>query len=110
MRIEKYAVITPEAIASWIEKDMKNVYGIKPASSWHPSQYIELFKGRVHAYRPGIFVGIENNVPNIILHVVIKGEMPIAALIKNLREVLDYTLKEKMGIKKYILDIKLHMS
>ncbi len=110
MKIEKYAVITPEAIAKWIEKDVKKVYGVKPASSWHPSQYLELFKGNIHAYRPGVFVGIENNVPNIILHVSIKGEMPVAALVKNLRESVDYTLRVKMGIKKYTLDIKLHMS
>jgi uncharacterized alkaline shock family protein YloU len=110
MKIEKYAVITPEAIAKWIEKDMKNVYGVKPAGSWHPSQYVELFKEKIHAYRPGVFVSIEHNVPSIILHVVIKGQMPIAVIVKNLREVIDYTLREKMSIKKYMLDIKLHVS
>ncbi len=110
MKIEKYAVITPEAIAEWIEKDIKNVYGVSPASSWHPSQYVELIREKIHAYRPGIFVSIENNIPSIILHVVISGQMPVAVIIRNLREVIDYTLRKKMSIKKYSLDIKLHVS
>lgn len=108
MKIEKYAVITPDAIAKWLYISIRNVYGLKLVTSRDPTNYMEMFKKGLHAYRKGVLVVIEDNVPNITIHVSIKKDMPVAALIRNLRELVDYVLRVRMYIHKYTLDIKIY--
>ena len=108
MKIEKYAVITPEAIAKWLYVSIRSVYGLRLTTTRDPISYMELFKRGLHAYRKGVLVVIEDNVPNITISVSIKKDMPVAALIRNLRELVDYVLRVKMCIHKYTLDIKIH--
>jgi len=108
MKIEKYAVITPDAIAKWLYITIRSVYGLRLVASRDPTSYVEMLKRGLHAYRKGVLVVIEDNVPNITINVSIKKDMPVAALIRNLRELVDYVLRVRMCIHKYTLDIKIH--
>jgi len=67
------------------------------------------WSGGLYAYDEGVLVRIKDNVVYATVHVVVDPLSPIAAIVKNLRESLDYAFK-KLLIKDYEVDVKIHVA
>ena len=105
MKIEKYLVVTPLAIAKWIGKVVAGIYGVKMASV--PAEKKVLALGdRMCAYYKGVFVRVERNVPQVEIYVKLDPKMPVGEIVRNIRSAAIFTLEERMHIPKYQLDVK----
>jgi len=105
MRIEKYVVITPLAIAKWIGKVVSGIYGVRMASVPAEKKVVAL-GDRKCAYYKGVFVRIERNVPQVEIYVKLDPKMPVGEIVRNIRSAAIFTLENRMHISKYQLDVK----
>jgi len=62
-----------------------------------------------YAYDEGVLVRVKDNVVYATVHVVVDPLSPVAVIVQNLRESLDYAFK-KLLIKDYQVDVKIHVA
>jgi len=100
--------IKAKAIAQYLSKVIKSCYGITSVPKSSLKDYASGLVG-LYAYDEGVLVRIKDNVVYATVHVVVDPLSPIAAIVKNLRDSLDYAFK-KLLIKDYEVDVKIHVA
>lgn len=100
--------IKAKAIAQYLSQVVRRCYGI---TSIPKSSIVNYAGGLVgfYAYDEGVIVRIKDNTVHATIHVVVDPVSPVSAIIRNLRESLDYAFK-KLLIKNYEVDIKVHVA
>ncbi|NPV88201.1 Asp23/Gls24 family envelope stress response protein [Coprothermobacteraceae bacterium] len=99
--------IKAKAIAQYLSHVVKSCYGVTSIPKSSLKDYASGLVG-IYAYAEGVIVRIKDNTVFVTVHITVDPLSPVAAIVKNLKEALDYALR-KLLIKNYVVEVKVHV-